>query len=54
MLAIFQVQLRGYSPVPESRYDGIRNYIVKVDNAIVPDLTSKEQHGIKELSRVIF
>jgi hypothetical protein len=37
-LKSLQVQLYEYFPVPESRYDWIRNPFVTADNAILTDL----------------
>jgi hypothetical protein len=49
-LHILQVQLCEYFPVPESRYDRISNPFVTADNALLTDLTSKEQDSPIELS----
>jgi hypothetical protein len=48
-MQIIQVQMHEYFPIPESRYNRIRNLFVSADHVLITDLISKEQDSLTEL-----
>jgi hypothetical protein len=50
LLQSLHVQLHEYFPLPESKYDGLRNPLLSIDNVILTDLTSKVNENLLEIS----